>query len=55
MIYLGSYNTDVYCRPGAEVLATHVLEYIFEVLVLIESMVKYSYSCSMNSDFTSTS
>ena len=31
-----------------------VLEYIFEVLVLVEIMVMYSYSCSMYSDFTST-
>ena len=44
--------TDI--RPGAEVLGTHVLEYIFEILVLIEIMVMYSYSCSMYSDFTST-
>ena len=45
-------------RPGAEVLSTRVLEYIFEVLVLalIEIMVmySYSYSCSMYSYFTST-
>ena len=46
-------------RPGAEVLGSRVLEYIFEILVLVEIMVNYSYSnsylCSMHSDFTSTS
>ena len=42
------------CRPGAEVLGTHVLEYIFEILVLVELMVMYSYSYSMYSDFTNT-
>ena len=43
-------------RHGAEVLGTLVLEYIFEilVLVLIEIVVIYSYSCSMYSDFMST-
>ena len=54
--------STVNCRPGAEVLSTHVLENIFEILVLVlilvEIMVMYSYSylnsCSMYSDFTST-
>ena len=44
----------VLSRPGAEVLCTRVLEYIFEILVLVEIMVMYSYSCSMYSAFTST-
>ena len=49
-------NKKIYIviRPGAKVLDTRVLEYIFEILVLVEIMVKYSYSCSMYSDFTST-
>ena len=52
----GICNMDDYCRPGAEILGTCVLEYIFEILllVLVEIMVKYSYSCSIYSDFMST-
>ena len=42
-------------RPGAEVLGTRVLEYIFEIHVLVEIMVMYSYSCSMYPDSTSIS
>ena len=43
-------NVKMASRPGAEVLGTCVLEYIFKILV--EMMVKYlySYSCSIYSD-----
>ena len=35
---------DVYVRPGADVLGTRVLQYIFEFLVLVEMTFVYSYS-----------
>ena len=52
--YKGCFDGCELARPGAEVLGTRVLEYIFKILILVEIMVMYSYSCSKYSDFTST-